>query len=270
MKKSISIVFIIFYLTIIFTGCSNSTQHVGIKKESISFNEKIFTVDTPFDIEIISDVSNVEIFIWDENSVKFEMIKRIKRVYNSEEDIKKEYEKFKIITEQKEDKIYFKNEYVGSKINPLDQSLDLKIYMPKKAKSVKISLELGKIIIQDDLKCDINANLNMANMEIKNMEGLINFEGDMSNIKILGGTLYNGSKININMGNIDVKFKYQEGGNYEFITKTGNIDLYLSENSKINLDAEGYVQKNEFEKGNFPTKVRVKTDMGRICINKYS
>ena len=80
----------------------------------------------------------------------------------------------------------------------------------------------------------------------------------------------NGSKININMGNIDVKFKYQEGGNYEFITKTGNIDLYLSENSKINLDAEGYVQKNEFEKGNFPTKVRVKTNMGRICINKYS
>jgi len=147
--------------------------------------------------------------------------------------------------------------------------LDLKIYISKKVRNIKISLELGKIIIHDDLRCNIFADLNMANMEIKNMEGLIEFRGDMSNIKILGGTLYDGSNIKINMGNIDVKFEYQEGGNYEFITKTGNIDLHLSENSKINLDIEGYVQKNEFENGNFPTKIRLKTDMGRICINKY-
>ena len=60
------------------------------------------------------------------------------------------------------------------------------------------------------------------------------------------------------MGNIDLKFKYQEGGNYEFTTKTGNIDIYLPETSKINLDITGYVYKNQLKNGDFPTKLKLK------------
>jgi hypothetical protein len=270
MKECRNIIILFLLITHILTGCTNLSQYSGIKKESTSIDEKIFPVDIPPDIEINSDVSNIEIFNWDENSVKFEILKRIKRVHSTEKDINAEYEKFKIITEQNESKIYFKNEYEGNKKNPLDQSLDLKIYIPHNIKSISICLELGKITIHDDLNCNVITDLKMANMVIKRLEGLINFKGDMSNIKISGGTLYDGSNININMGNIDLKFKYQEGGNYEFTTKTGNIDIYLPETSKINLDITGYVYKNQLKNGDFPTKIKIKTDMGRICINKYS
>ena len=264
--------FILFICLIIFIffGCKSESQHIGIKKESVSYDEKVFTVVSPPEIEICSDTSDIEIFNWDEDSVKFEMVKRVKRVNNSEEQLKEEYKNFEIITEQKESKIYFRNLYKGDRRKPLDQSLDLKIYIPRKVKSIKIQLDLGKVKIHDDINCSVIADLNMANIEIKKLEGLINVRGDMSNIKVSSGILYNGSIINVNMGNIDLKFDYQEGGEYEFITKTGNIDLYMPETSQISLDSAGYIQKNEVKCGDFPTKIKVKTQMGRICINKQS
>jgi septum formation topological specificity factor MinE len=50
----------------------------------------------------------LKFFTWDEDKVKFEITKKDKRVYSSEKEIKKEYDKFKITTEQKKIKFTFK------------------------------------------------------------------------------------------------------------------------------------------------------------------
>ena len=256
-------------MMLISTGCEIKSEYIGLKKENISFDEIIFNVEQPPEIEIYGDTSNIEIYNWDEKTVKFEIFKKIKRTYSSEKKLNADYEKFKIHTKQEGNKISFEYKYEGEEINTLDQCMDLKIYLPQKVKLLKLSLDLGKIKIHDDLSCDVLADLNMANMEVKKFEGMINFEGDMSNITISNGFIYTGSKVIVNMGNIDLKFDYQKGGEYQFNTKMGNIDLTIPKSSEINLESTGYMQKNEFLTGEYPTKFNVKTDMGRICIDKY-
>ena len=269
MKKCKILILLFCFTTLIFTGCKNEPQYIGIKRESISYDEKIFPVEQPPVIEIVGDTSNIEIYNWDEKNVKFEMLKKLKRVYNKEEQLDAEYKKYKISAEQEKNEILFKYKYEDDKSNALDQSLDLKVYIPKKVKFIKIKLDLGRGIIHDDINCDITTELNMANMEIKRFKGVLDFKGDMSNIKISNGILYSGSKVSVNMGNIHLKFESQEGGEYEFKTKIGNIDLAMPESSKINLDSTGYVQTNELKNGEYPTKIIVETEMGRICLNKY-
>lgn len=272
MKRSSSFIIILLFIISMNCACSQKNQYLGFKKESISFDEQIFSFEQPPKIEIIGDTSNIEIFNWDGKDVKFEIFKKVKRTYNSEKELKADYDKFNLTTEHTKDKISFDFKYKASKSetkNPLDQAMDLKIYIPKKIKSLTIKLDLGKIIVHDDLNCNVFAELKAVSMEIKKLQGVLDFKGDIGNIKLSNGKIYDGSNIKVNTGNIDLKFDYETGGHFEFATKIGNIDLSMPSSSQINLDSSGYLQKNELVIGEYPTKIKTITDVGRICINKY-
>ena len=268
-RSCILLTFIIYLLPIFLSGCGACKKVTGHIKESISYDEKIIIFERSPEIEISGDAGNIEVFNHEEKSVKFEILKKIKRVYTSQEELESDFKKFNITTEYKADKILLKFKYDTNKLNPENQSIDIRMYIPKNIKSIDFKLSSGKIKIYDDLNCNIFADLNMASMDIKKMNGILNFKGEMSNIKISCGTIKNGSIVKVGTGNIDIKSEYEEGGYYEFETNTGNIDLSISSNFNISFESTGFVQMNEFKMGEFPTKIKVKSDIGRICINKY-
>jgi len=255
-------------MVIIFTGCSNVKKYIGPKTEVISYDEKIITVANPVEIAITGQTGNIEVYNWDEKEVKFEITKKIKG--SKDENINEKLKNIRIISNIKgETDISFEWKYEGPNKGPLDKSVDLKIYLPKKVRLIKYKLDIGKIKIYDDVKYDIFADLNMANIEINKFEGRLNIKGEMSNLKISGGLIKSGSSVKLNMGNINIKAECEVNGSYEFETRMGNIDLALPVNSSVSFENNGYVQINEFEAEEYPTKIKIKSEMGRICINKY-
>ncbi len=255
-------------LLTIFIGCGNIKKYMAPKTEFISYDERIFVVTNPAEIIITGQTGNIEVYNCDDKEVKFEITKKIKGF--KDESINDKLENIRIITNIDEERnISFEWKYEGSNKELLDKSIDLKIYLPKKVQSVKYRLDIGKIKIFDDAKYDILADLNMANIEINKFEGRLNLEGEMSNLKISGGLIKSGSVVKLNMGNINIKAECETNGCYEFQTKMGNIDLALPLNSKVSFENDGYVQINEFETEDHPTKIKLGSEMGRICINKY-
>ncbi len=258
----------LFLLLTIFIGCSDIKKYMAPKTEVTSYDERIFVVTNPVAIRITGQTGNIEVYNCDNKEVKFEITKKIKGL--KDESINDKLKDIKITTNvETEGNISFEWKYEGPNKEPLDKSVDLKIYLPKKVQSIKYKLDIGKIRIFDDAKYDIFADLNMANIEINNFEGRLNLEGEMSNLKISGGLIKNGSVVKLNMGNINIKAECETNGCYEFRTKMGNIDIDLPLNSKVSFENVGYVQINEFETEDHPTKIKLGSEMGRICISKY-
>jgi len=52
---------------------------------------------------------------------------------------------FNIDINENENKIIFKSEYKGKDKNPIDKSIDLKIYVPKAEKTLNLKLDIGNI-----------------------------------------------------------------------------------------------------------------------------
>lgn len=256
----------------IFTGCNNVKKYIAPKVDYISYDEKIIAVKNPINVEIRGQTGNIEVYNWDETKVKFEITKKIRSV--QDENISDRLKSIRINTNVEGENnipsnISFEWKYEGLKKDPLEKSVDLKLYLPKKVQSVKYKLDIGKIKIYDDVKYDIFADLNMANIEIGKFVGRLELKGEMSNLKISGGLIKNDSSVKLNMGNINIKAEYEINGSYEFETKMGNVDLALPLNSIVSFENEGYVQINEFEEEEYPTKIKVTSKMGKICINKY-
>ena len=252
------------------TACEKAEKYVGAKTEVISYDEEIFEVSYPVNIEISGEIGNIEMYSWNEKTVKFEITKRIKGY--KEYDLNRELDNFKIeVKDSDENNIFFGWKYKGEKKNRgiLDHSVDVTVYLPKRVENIKCQLDIGKIKIDDDLKCNLFLELNMANIEINKFQGKLYLKGDMSNLKISEGLLSNGSEVKINMGNINIKAGYETYGTYSFETKLGNIDLNIPSNSMISFESSGYIQVNEFELQEYPTKIKLKSEMGRICINKF-
>lgn len=262
------VIIIITILTIFCTGCNHVSSLCLPKLENTTYEEKTFIIEEPVRLEIVGQTGNIEIYNQKGEEVRFEITKKIKCSRN--ENLEKKFENFEIITKKNEiGEIFLEWKYKGQNKKPLDKSVDLRIYLPKKIKSITCKLDIGRIKIYDDVRYNILANLNMANIDINRFEGVLVLQGEMSNLKINGGLLKSGSKVNINMGNINIKTQCENNGVYEFQTKIGNVDLAFPVNSKICFENRGYVQNNDFEIKDYPVKILVESEMGRICINKY-
>jgi len=51
--------------------------------------------------------------------------------------------------------------------------------MFRKLKNLKLKTDIGNIKFYDDIKGVLNADINMANMEINRFVGVVNIEGDV-------------------------------------------------------------------------------------------
>lgn len=261
-------IFVFLIQLLLISGCSVSTVEIGPKKEVNSYSEKTVEVKASPEVNMSCDSSNIEVYTWDKKDVKFEITKRVRGVQDKE-TLEKKLEDFKIDLSEKDNKVFFKSEYRGKDKNPVDRSVDIRVYLPKSIKLLNCKLDIGNIKFLDDISGVLNADINMANMEINRFDGIINVKGDVGNVKISNGRISGKSSIVKNIGSISIKAEFKENGEYFFKTETGNIDLWLPQNSKISFESVGSLEVNEFNEYLYPTKVKVSTSMGKIAIKKY-
>jgi hypothetical protein len=252
----------------LFSGCTSAGTVLGPKREVNSYSEKTVEAEKPLVLDIVCDSSNIEVYTWDKNEVKFEMTKRV-RGAEAEEVLAQKLDSFNVDIDKNESNIVFKAEYKGKDKNPIDKSIDLKIYIPKAENTLNLKLDIGNIKFYDDIKGVLNADINMANMEINRFVGVVNIKGDVGNVKISSGRISGKSGIIKNIGSISVKAELEKGGDYTFKTGTGNIDLMLPKESEVSFESVGELEVNEFSDFSYPTKAKVETSMGKIAITGY-
>jgi hypothetical protein len=178
-------------------------------------------------------------------------------------------ENFKIATEKNGGRVVFNSEYKGSIKNPSDKSVDLKVYIPKKVDSIDIKLDTGTIKFFDDVRSEINLNVDSVNVDINKLIGRVIMVADMGDLRISGGKLESGSSIKTNFGNIRVKTELEETGEYYFGTNVGSIDLSLPEGTEFDVEAKGSIRSNEFEQCFSGAKIKLESKMGDINLTRY-
>lgn len=266
--KYIILMFVLLLQITVFSACAVSTVELGPKKEVNSYSEKVIEVVSPLTLELSCDSSNIEVYTWEKQEVKFEVTKRVRGIHEKE-ILREKLNNFDIDIDKNDDKVFFKSEYKGKDKNPIDRSIDLRMYIPKSVSNLNLKLDIGNIKFYDDIKGTLNADINMANMEINRFVGVVNVKGDVGNVKISSGRIKGESSIIKNIGSISVKAEFDEKGQYVFKTGTGNIDLMLPENSKVSFESVGTLEVNELSDFGYPTKVQVESSMGKIAIKKY-
>ncbi len=251
---------------LLITGCNE--VEIGPKRQVTEYSEKLFDLDKSLELGFESNSGNLEFYSWGKKQIKFEITKLIRGIGTSEK-LQDKLANFNIETSQKDSSIYFNSSYKGRINNPADKRTDVKIYLPKKVKSISLSVDVGKVTFYDDIACNLDINMDMANIDINRFEGKINLKGDMGNLRIGGGRLSGESTVDVNMGNIDIKSIYDTNGNSSFSTKLGNILLQFPGKSRISVESIGDLKQNDFINSKYTSKVKVESGMGKIEVKEY-
>ncbi|HHV98860.1 MAG TPA: DUF4097 domain-containing protein [Clostridiaceae bacterium] len=241
---------------------------MGPKRQVASYDEYTVKAVYPLRLHVSIDFGNIELYTWDKNEIKLETTAKL-RGTGTEDKLKEGLKDFDLIINEEESGIEIKSIYNGPVKSPADRSFDAKIYIPRNPDSINLKLDTGRIKIFDDIKCELNIRVNMANIEINRIEGALKVEGDMCDLRVSQGELRSGSSAKVNFGHIRVKAKLEEAGTYDFETGTGNIELSLPEKTKINLDASGTINIEDFENADDGIRIRAHTGMGNVSINNY-
>lgn len=267
MKKScLAIVIGICILTL--AACGGTAVLLGPKQEVTAYEQKSVEINKPANIQINCDSGSIEIYSWDRPKVKFEISKKIRGV-ETRAELAKKLENFIVETESEKEKIVLNIRYDGKKKPQHDNSVDLKVYLPKRLVDVGVKLDTGKLRFYDDIRCSLDIKIGTANCYIGRIEGNVSFTADMGNLNIEGGEIHKKLAVKCNFGNISIKTALAEDGSYSIDTGTGNIDISLPTNSRIRIESIGTVTLNEFSDKEAPAVLKVKSGMGRITIGKY-
>ena len=258
---------IILILTVL-CSCSEGWLVSGPKRQLVSHDEHTIKVVYPLQVHISIDFGNIELYAWDKDEIKLETSAKL-RGTGSEDKLKEGFKDFDLLINEGDSGIEIKSIYTGSVKSPADRSFDVKIYMPRTFVTLDLQLDTGKIKFFDDIKCDLTVQVNMANIDINRIEGTMEVEGDMCDLRVCHGELRSGSSVKVNFGHIRVKAKLDEAGTYNFETGTGNIELSLPEETKIDLDAFGTTDVKDFEIADDGIRIRAHTGMGNVSLNKY-
>lgn len=256
----------------ILCGCSSSIIEVSPKKEVSCYSEKLFEWAEDSEISISCDFGNIEFFNWDKKVIKLEIKKKVIGILQSDnlnDNLDERLDDFKIELIEDNDKLNLDIKYTGKDESMVNKMVDLKIYLPKCIDVLNLYLDKGCVKFHDDLKGILNADINMADIEINKFTGTVNIKGDMGNVSILDGRISKNSSIIKNIGSISIKSQFEEGGEYIINTGTGNIDLWVSKDSKVSFESVGAIEENDFREYNYSTKVKVKSSIGKISIKEY-
>ncbi|MCR4434631.1 MAG: hypothetical protein QHH06_00085 [Clostridiales bacterium] len=267
MKYKIALFGMILYILTV-PGCSKANINGEPKIEVTSYSEKLIEVKPPLNLDLSGDSGNMEIYTWDRNAAKFEMTKAIKGA-QKKDFLEKKLNGFSTAITQSKNSITYRASCKGGIKNPGDKRIDLKVYIPKQVQSIKLKLDTGCIKFYDDIKCRLDADIDMASIDINRFDGLMNIKGDMCSLRMGSGVLKGGSNVTVNVGSIELKAQFEENGKYNFETGMGNINLSIPSGQNVNLECMGAVETNEFTPGPFSTRISVKSGMGKIFIRKY-
>jgi len=255
--------------SIFICSCESRETISGPKREASEYIEKIFPAIDPFHLEIVSDSGDIEVYSWDREDVKFEITTKIRGTQEVEE-LEKRLIEFKIDIFQEENKVMLNSKFNGRIERSEEIKHEYKVFVPKKnLERFDLRLDTGKIKFYDDIKCNLNAQMKAANLDINRFEGVIKVNTDRGNLRIAGGKICKGSDIKIITGNILIKAQYEDDAVYCFQTGMGNIELDIPEQSKVCVESIGTTEINEFLYEDFPTRITLISDMGKIYARKF-
>ncbi len=271
MKRTLSCLLIII-LFILQAACTNEESlDLGPKKEVSEFISKTYKAGKNSTLSVDSDYGNICIYCWDNSEIKFDVKKKIRGI-GDKNKLEKKLKDFKIETNGSESVISLVSRYEGDKNNPIDNSIDVNIYVPRNSRDISLKLNTGTIKIIDSIKCNLKTDVKMANVDIASMEGEIQALAQMGNIRIGSGRILKNSNIKLEQGNISVKADLSKMSDGQFETGLGNIELQVEKNSLIEFETIGEVEINEFKNmvmEDVSGKIRLSTSMGKISIRKY-
>jgi hypothetical protein len=270
MKSSI-LMLLILIQSILICGCESgnaSLSPVPIREAS-AYTEKTFPAIYPFRLEITSDSCNIEVYTWDREQAKLEIITKVRGAQNIEE-LEKRLKEFKLDATQQDNTVAVSSEYRGHAENSERAIMEYRVFIPKKSlDTFDLRLDTGNIKFYDDIKCNLNVQVNKANIDINRFEGIITLSADTGNLCIAGGKIGKGSDIKVKMGNIQIKAQYEDGANYRFQTGMGNIELDIPEESRVCVESIGTIDVNEFLYEDYSTRITLLSDMGKIAARKF-
>ena len=262
------ILYILLFLLILATGCVEEKTVIPKHGASMYDDLSVNLNKTTKTLDISIDSGNLQIYCWDKKVIKLEA-KHTIRDNKTIEELEELLKKYTIISEEKDNTIFFTVEYDGTIKNPQDIYTDIKLTIPKQINMLNISHQFGSIIIRDRFEGDITADLDYVNSEIKSFKGLLIYKCDNGNLRVNSGKLSNQSYVDIKSGNIFIKTQCEEKSKYFFKTKTGNIDLNFPINSNIKLNSTGTVNSNHFVENEGDIDVEVYSKIGNISLNGY-
>lgn len=274
MELKISIIILMVFLL---SGCGTYGK-TDRKIELSSYSENIFEIKGKYNLDISCDVSNIDIYTWKREDIKFEIKKRVSGKYK-EELLKEKLENFAIDIKTDKDTVFLDGRYRGSDKDSLGVIVDYTIYMPKTIEYMNYKLEKGKIKLFDDVRGVLKAELDNADIEINKFDGSLNICGKEGNVKISGGKMSGACEVKKDIGNINIKSEFDENGKYDICTGLGHIDLFAHTSSGLDFETVGELTINEFADNYYKgivvsseekmTKVRIRSELGKISIRKY-
>jgi hypothetical protein len=267
-NNKLSILLIVLCMFAGIPGCCMKEEISGPKREAVAYDQKVFKGLTEPEIIIEMDSGSIDIYSWNQSSVKIEITKRV-RGMKEHDTLIKELDKFIIVYENENDRVHFSSRYEGNMRNPVDVFADVCVYIPQILSTLECRLDVGKIDIYDDIRCTLIMDVNTVNSDIRRFEGLLNFNAGMGDLTIGGGRLKKGSIISTGMGNITIKAGIETEGEYHLKTGLGNIELSFPESSSPVLQCEGNLQKNEFEDVINGSVFKIESAMGKITVQKH-
>lgn len=276
--KLIIVIFIVFLLS----GCGIAQAEVNPKIEESAYSEKTLELKGTYKLSVECDSSNIEVYCWKRDNIKFEITRRVKGAYKKDVILEKLGE-FKIDIKNEKDEVALISRYEGKHKNSIERSADFKIYVPKVIDTMDYKVDSGNIRIYDDIRGSLNAELNNTNLEINRFNGVLNVTGNAGNVKVSGGKMSENSNVKKNNGNISIKSEFDENGEYTFNTGRGRIDLYVPSDSRASFETVGELEINEFadrqslklltgseaKLSDKLGRVRINSGFGGISVRKY-
>jgi hypothetical protein len=263
-KKFIITSLIVFCICL--TSCSVNTAYAP-RQEVSSYEEQVIDADLPLQLELECDYGEIEVYRWDRKQVKFETTRRI-RGTEPKEKLTDKLGRIQIKTDKKEKIISYMGKSGLREADYPDFCLILRIYIPKRTEGINIKLSEGSVLFLDDMKCNISVAAGHADLEIKCMEGRINYLADEGRARIMAGELDTDSVISTGKGNIDVRAAFKEGGNYVLETGSGMVRLEVSKDLNADFNYSGAEQEESAvgEGGILPARFKLKSGIGKIDV----
>lgn len=254
-------------IVIIIAWQASSHEELPVMDAS-RYSEKLLQVSESIELSVQSEGGTIELFGWDKRQVKLEITKKISGS-ESKNDLEKKLESFNIQVAQKEGQISFRSEYKGSLKDSIKPWVALKVYMPVRTPKTSLQLGRGSIILNDDIRTDLNILTGTVHTDIGRLVGKLTLKGDGGNLEVHGGMLLSGSRVTLGSGNLYIKAEHDSNGDYVYDTGIGNVELLLPGSSRVNLLTVGMVEVNEFRSVGKGGQIRLVSQLGRIAIRSY-
>jgi len=248
------------------SACSKSEATMQ-RREVTSYVGKSIPVKTPLRMEMDCENGSIDVFKWTNKEVRLEITESLNGM-DTEESMKERLKDFDISADESDGMLKVKTQYHGGGRN-ITGEMNMKIYIPKKVKELKIKQKYGELRFLDDLNCNLDINGESIDIVLNSFEGCLKSKMKLGSLRISEGKLLNGSDVLIGKGNIRIKSDLEAGGEYSFATDSGIIELLLPESLKVLFETVNPIEAYDCDPGENPAKVRFVCKQGKIIANKY-